>query len=452
MLVPSVRSIVDSVWSETSGLPLDESRVEYGEPASVLPSIYRLGPLATASIALAGLASDALARTLGVPGHRTSVDQREASLAFRSEAYLRIDGNAPEFWAPLSADYRAADGWVRLHANYTKHVRAICAALDVRPDRAEIETAVARLGALRVEAAILESGGAAAAMRSRAVWRALEAGRAVVAAPLVEITKIGDAPAQPPHESLRVLDLTRVISGPLCCKVLAALGAEVLRIGTPALPEIDSLFIESGFGKRFALLDLRERGAHETLAALVRGADAFVQSHRPGALDALGFGAEDAARLRPGIVYVSISAYGRTGPWSTRRGFDSLVQLATGLADEARIAYGRDAPVPLPAQALDHATGWLAAFGTLVALERRAREGGSWRLDLSLARTAEWLASLGPSDARDATLPAFEDDLASIERVSSPYGTIAHLRSPLVLDGKRASPTPPPIPGVPLWR
>jgi crotonobetainyl-CoA:carnitine CoA-transferase CaiB-like acyl-CoA transferase len=453
MILASVDAIVAAVWRETTATAFDRSRLRLTEIVHVLPSIYRVGACATASVALVGLAADALARSLGEPGHVTSVDQREAALSFRSEAYLRIDGKAPNLWAPLSGAYRTADGWVRLHANYARHAQAIAAALDVPLERAAIEATVARRGAVHVELAVLEAGGAAAALRSRFAWHALEAGRAVVAAPLVEITKIGDAPAPVPQASPRVLDLTRVISGPLCGKLLAALGADVLRIGTPALAERESLFIESGFGKRFALLDLREESAREAFSALVRGADVFVQSHRPGALAALGFGAEAAAALRPGIVYVSISAYGRTGPWATRRGFDSLVQVATGLADEARIAYGRAAPVPLPAQALDHATGWLAAFGTLVALERRAREGGSWRVDLSLARTAEWLASLGPCDERNATLPSVDDDPALVETMQSPYGRLSRLRSPLVLDGVRIdAETPPPIAGVALWR
>ncbi len=453
MILASVDAIVDAVWNETTGTSLHRSRLQLSEIVHVLPSIYRVGACATASVALAGLAADVLARTLGGTGHVTSVDQREAALSFRSEAYLTINGQAPDLWAPLSGDYRAADGWVRLHANYAHHAQALATALDVPLERAAIEAAVARRGAVRVELAVLEAGGAAAALRTRDAWHALEAGRAVRAAPLVEITKIGDASAQPPHESPRVLDLTRVISGPLCCKILASLGADVLRIGTPELPELPSLFIESGFGKRFAQLDLREESARETLAALVRGADVFVQAHRPGAIATLGFGPEAVAALRPGIVYVSLSAYGRTGPWAARRGFDSLVQLATGLADDARIAYGREAPVPLPAQALDYATGWLAALGTLVALERRARVGGSWRVDLSLARTAEWLASLGPSDARNARLPPTSEDTELLETMPSPYGTIGHLRSPLVVNGVRMdAKTPPPIAGVPLWR
>ncbi len=447
------RAVIESVWQETAGTKLPADRFQNSSVEEILPSIYRVGTAALASVTLAGLAYDALLRTLGGTGAKTSVDGREAALAFRSETYLRVNGEAPRPWAALSGDYRAADGWVRLHANYPHHARALAVALGVTQERAAVESAVATRTAVDVESLVLAKGGAAAALRERAAWHASDAGRAVLAAPLVEVVQIGDAPPQAPHETPRVLDMTRVISGPLACKVLASLGADVLRVGSRALPEIEAAAIEGGFGKRATYVDVKDFGGRETFAALVRGADAVMQTLRPGAMDALGFGAEAAAELRPGLVYTSISAYGRRGPWARRRGFDSLVQLATGLADEARKSYGREAPVPLPVQALDHATGWLAAFGTLVALEKRARIGGSWRVDLSLARTAEWLATLGSSDARAATMPAFGDDPQLLENVRSPYGILQHLVSPLVLDGRRVSTSaPPPIPGVPLWR
>jgi hypothetical protein len=451
-MISDARNIVRGVWEAATNTPIASDRFVLTGSQEHLPSIYRVNAAATCAVALVGLAYDALHRTLGKGGVRTSVDGRDAALAFRSESFLRINGNAPAMWAPLSGDYRSCDGYVRLHANYPHHARAIAIALGTSEERAEIEAAVLRRSAIDVETAVLDAGGAAAALRARETWRSSEAGRSVLALPLVEITQIGDAPAQPPHEAPRILDLTRVISGPLCGKVLASAGAEVLRINSPRLPDLEALQIEMGFGKRAALLELDVEDRREAFATLVRGADAIVQSHRPGALSKLGFGPEEAIALRPGLVYVSISAYGRTGPFAERRGFDSLVQLATGLADEARRAYGSEKPVPLPAQALDHATGWLAAFGTLVALERRAREGGSWRVDLSLARTAEWLASLGPSNARNIAMPIFEDAGDLIEVMQTPFGVVTHLRSPLVIDGRRMdAKTTPPIPGVPLW-
>ena len=449
---PSVSEIVRNIW-QAHGPPQSLPALSIRRDAEILPSIYRVGTAAIVSVALTGLAYDALARTLGGSAQTISVDGREASLAFRSEVYLRINGKAPRMWAELSGDYRAIDGWIRLHANYPHHARAIAKALGVAEEREAVEAAVASRGAVDVETLVLAKGGAAAALRNRASWHASDPGKAVLAAPLVEITQIGDAAPRPPHEIPRILDLTRVISGPLACKILASLRMDVIRVGSRTFPEIEAAALEGGFGKRLTYVDIKDYAGRETFAALVRGADAIVQTLRPGALDALGFGAEAAAELRPGIVFTSITAYGRRGPWSKRRGFDSLVQLATGLADNARTSYGREAPVPLPAQALDHATGWLAAFGTLVALEKRAREGGSWRVDLSLARTAEWLASLGNSYARDAVMPKLEDDPELVQEVRSPFGTLSHLVSPLVVDGVRVSTaSPPPIAGVPLWR
>ena len=446
-------AIAREVWDCVTDAPFDSDRLRVTNSREVFPSVYRVGAAATAVVSLAGLAYTRLVETLGGRARDLRIDGRDASLSFRSESFLRVNGVAPTMWAALSGDYKTTDGYVRLHANYPHHARAIVTALGTPQERSAVEAAVLQRGAIDVENAVLAAGGAAAALRNRETWRTSDAGRSVLALPLVEMTKIGDAPAQPPHDEPRILDLTRVISGPLCAKILASLGADVLRVNTPELPDSEDLQIEMGFGKRATLLDLHREEQREAFAALVRGADALVQSYRPGAVSKLGFGPEEAIALRPGLVYVSISAYGHRGPFSQRRGFDSLVQLATGLADEARHAYESEKPVPLPAQALDHATGWLAAFGMLVALERRAREGGSWHVQLSLARTAEWLASLGPSDARDATIPRFEDGRDLIEVMRTPFGIVSHLRSPLQIDGKRMdAKTAPPIPGVPLWR
>jgi crotonobetainyl-CoA:carnitine CoA-transferase CaiB-like acyl-CoA transferase len=223
----------------------------------------------------------------------------------------------------------------------------------------------------------------------------------VPALPLVRITRIGDAPPRPlppadrPLGGVRVLDLTRVIAGPVCGRTLAAHGADVLAIASPNLPNLPRLVTDTGRGKLSADLDLRDGEGVATLRHLLRDADIFVQGYRPGGLSRLGFAPSDTARLRPGIVHVSLSAYGSIGPWSGRRGFDSLVQTASGFNHAEAEASGQDTPKPLPAQALDHGSGYLLAFGALVALHRRATEGGSWHVEVSLARTGRWIRDLG---------------------------------------------------------
>lgn len=347
------------------------------------------------------------------------VHSGHAAESFRSERHTRVTGEEPNpLWAPLSGDYRTADGWVRLHGNYPHHAAAIRRVLGDEP-----APEVLRRSAIEVEETVLAAGGAAAAMRTREDWLTNGPGTAVREEPLVAIDKLGDAPpralspADAPLAGVRVLDLTHVIAGPVCGRVLAAHGADVLHVSPPSWPVLLDLVRDTDFGKRQCTLDLGDE-----LRALVADADVFVQSFRPGALARKGFSSEDLAAIRPGIVVVSLSAYGHAGPWRERRGFDSLVQMACGIAAHA----GMDRPRPLPAQALDHGSGWLAAYGAMTALHRRATEGGSWHVRLSLARTAEWLHDLGRQDGPMSEV----DPTPWLTETPGDFGRLTHIRVP----------------------
>ncbi|MEU9886432.1 CoA transferase [Sphaerisporangium sp. NPDC051011] len=394
---------------------------------------------------------------------------REAAIAFRDERYFRVGGEVAAMWAPLSGDYRTADGWARLHCNFDHHRDAALRALGLPLDADEAAVAEACAGrtALDVEEAVTEAGGCAAAMRSRAEWKAHPQSAAVADTPLMAIGRMDDhgsraAPGLPgtdtglgadtepgadvapagvgggPLGGVRVLDLTRVIAGPVASRALAAYGADVLRVGAAHLPEVPGLVVSTALGKRSCEIDLRTREGAATFRELVAGADVLIQAYRPGALAALGFGPDDLAAIRPGIVCVDISAYGTRGPWAGRRGFDSLVQMATGIAHEGGDG---DRPVPLPAQVLDHATGWLAALGALAGLQRRRSEGGSWHVELALARVAQWLDGLGRVDGRDVAEPDASDLL---ETMHTPQGRLTYVRAPGVIGDLRPRWTSPP--------
>jgi crotonobetainyl-CoA:carnitine CoA-transferase CaiB-like acyl-CoA transferase len=383
------------------------------------------------------------------------VGVREAAISFRSERYLRLEGAGAgaELWDRVTGDYRAADGrWVRLHCNYPHHRLTAMRAVGAAADRASAAAAVAALPAADVEERVVAAGGCAAAMRSPDEWARHPQGQAVAGLPLVSIRRQPGVPAPPlrvaarPLAGVRVLDLTQVIAGPVCGRTLAALGADVLRVGADHLPDAERLVVDTGFGKRSCHLDLRTGEGRGALAALVRECDVFVQGHRPGAIAGLGFGPEAIAELRPGAIAVSLSAYGGGGPWGSRRGFDSLVQMASGIAWEGAAAAGVDEPRPLPAQALDHATGWLAALGTIAALRRRAEEGGSWTVEVSLARTARWLDGLGRIDGLGAPDPAAEDVADLLAVTDSPFGRVTHVRPPGSIgetEPRWESPAPP---------
>jgi hypothetical protein len=251
------------------------------------------------------------------------------------------------------------------------------------------------------ETAAYADGGVVALMRSYDEWSAMPHAKALAELPLLSIEKIGEAAPKPwpagdrPLAGLRVLDLSRVIAGPVAGRTLAAHGADVLLVSGPDLPAIPWLTIDTGRGKLTSFVDLRSEQGRTTLRELLAQADIFSQGYRPRALASLGFSPQDAAKISPGIVYVSLSAYGHAGPWAERRGFDSLVQTATGFNHAEGEAAGVDGPKELPAQMLDHASGYLMAFGAMMARTRQSREGGSWHVQVSLAQTGRWLWNLG---------------------------------------------------------
>nr|WP_062336258.1 CoA transferase [Herbidospora sakaeratensis] len=408
------------------GVDLGHVTVTGREP--VMPSPFRIGTAAAASV---GAATAALAVLTGQRG-RAEVDMRHAAVAFRSERHFRIDGEPIPLWAPLSGDYACADGRVRIHANFDHHRDAALEALGLPPDatREEVGEACGRRTGEEIEDRVTRAGGCAAAMRGRSEWAGHPQGRAVAARPLITLDRLpGPPPRQP---GMRVVDLTRVIAGPVAGRFLASRGADVMHVCGPGIPEVPGLVLETAAGKRSCLVDLPAEG--DRLRELVRGADVVIRGYRPGALDRLGFGVTDLVALRPGLVVVDLSAYG-PGPWHGRRGFDSLVQMSTGIVAESGA---------LPCQALDHATGYLAAFAAAAALVRRGREGGSWHATLSLAATAHWLDSLG------RVPPGGEPEVDDLLETRDGY---TFVRPPGLIGGRPPTWAPPPLPGEhePAW-
>ena len=376
-----------------------------------------------------------------------SLEHAHAALAFGSERQLRAQRPLGRGFAPLSRFAATADGHIRLHANYPHHRAALLRALgDPRDERAALD-AIRLRGASELEQAIIAAGGAAAEVRAASDWRAQLQGRASAGLPLLELTA-GEAEAPPlppagplPCSGLRVLDLTRVIAGPVGTRMLAALGADVLRIDAPQLPELELHVLDGMVGKRSASLDLRTAAARQTLERLLAGADLLVQGYRPGALAAFGLDHCALAARHPQLVTVTLSAWGNRGPWAARRGFDSLVQAACGIA----LACGTGGePGALPAQALDHATGYLIAASALRGLTTRALERRAAHAQLALTRTADWLMD---HPAEESAPAAQADPTAYLVEVSSPAGALRCLAPPGSLGGKplawpRGVPTP----------
>jgi crotonobetainyl-CoA:carnitine CoA-transferase CaiB-like acyl-CoA transferase len=337
-------------------------------------------------------------------GQGVSVDIRHAAVEFRSERHVRVAGETPrEAWDAIAGAYRCGDGrWVRLHTNFPHHRAGVLRLLGCEGTREAVAASLQAWPAEVFETAATEAGMCVAAMRSFAEWDAHPHGRTPADTAALVIERIGDAKpvsfrGEPvrPLSGVRVLELTRVIAGPVAGRTLAAHGAEVLHVTGPGVPNLPGLIRDTGRGKRAAVLDLRDAGGRAAMRELIAGADVFLQSYRAGALAAHGFSPAAVAALRPGIVVASLSAYGEVGPWGGKRGFDSLVQTATGFNEAEGRAAGEDGPRALPCQALDHASGYLLALGVMAALLRREAEGGSWLVRVSLAGTGRWLRGLG---------------------------------------------------------
>ncbi len=397
------REILDNLWALAGGekAALDSITLTGEEPQ--LPSSFRVAAAAQASIAAASLAAAHVWKLRSGQDQNVAVEIRHAVVECRCERYLGVEGTPPPpAWDAIAGVYKTRDRrFVRLHTNFPHHRDAVCRVLNCKAERAEVQAALMQWDAESFETAAYAAGGVVAMMRSHDEWSALPQAKALAALPVIEIEEIGDAPPKPwpggdrPLAGLRVLDLSRVIAGPVAGRTLAAHGADVLLISGADLPAIPWLTIDTGRGKLSAFLDLKRDEGRDKLKELLAQADLFLQGYRPRSLAGLGFSPEEAGRTSPGIIYVSLSAYGHVGPWAERRGFDSLVQTATGFNHAEGQAAGVDGPKELPAQILDHATGYLMAFGAMMAKARQSRDGGSWHVRVSLAQTGRWIWNLG---------------------------------------------------------
>ncbi len=449
---PENRVLAD-LWSQTpfAAEALNRAGLPGGRSA---PSSFKVAEMAQATIAGAALAAAEFGTLRGGRPQSIAVEREHALVEFHSELYLRVNGvPSGEIRDPLSRLFRTSDGWVRVHANFRHHRDGVLDLLECGNSLDEVSTALLRWRALDFEDEATARGLCVAALRSFEEWDRHPQAPHLRAQPLIAIEKIGEAPAsapppgQRPLSGIRVLDLTRIISGPVAARTLAAHGADVLHVTSPDLPSIPALDVDTGRGKKACAIDLTQAGGRENLSRLLAKADVFLHSYRPGSLDRYGFSCEDVVRARPGIVYASLSAYGEDGPWGGKRGFDSLVQTATGFNAAEGDALSPGHPRALPVQALDHATGYIMTLGIIAALHARARLGGSWRVRASLARTALWLRSLGRSTEIGPRMPKRDEIDAWRQEAETPFGTLSFVGHSATM-----SETPPhwALPSVPL--
>jgi hypothetical protein len=460
-----IRSVLVNVMSHESSIPLESSAAPIDEATRArefltaitrslgseqtttsdvsfcgsgsLLSVFPVSDFAAAAVGAAGVAvADLMAAAFGSQP-RVVVNRRLASLWF-GVSIRPIGWVLPASRDPIAGDYATADGWIRLHTNAPHHRAAALSVLGVAAEKQAVAVAVAHWKAEELETAIVGNKGCAAAMRSLSDWKTHPQGEAVIREHLIDARTTADSGdplnlslSKRPLQGVRVLDLTRVLAGPVATRFLAGLGADVLRIDPPSWEE-PGVVPDVALGKRCARLDLRDAQGRTAFLDLLRRADVLVHGYRPGALDNLGLDARSRREIRPGLIDISLDAYGWTGPWGHRRGFDSLVQMSVGIADAGMRTLGRDRPTPLPVQALDHATGYLMAAAAIRGLRERLETGRGFEGRTSLARVAELLVS-APIAGIAGNLGAAEDADWSDGIEASGFGMARRLRSPITI-------------------
>jgi len=429
--------MTDLLTSIQAALGLPHTQIS-SAASGALPSAFAVTDLACASIAVAGQAISELLHQQTGRLPEVEVDRRLASFWF-SSSIRPMGWSVPPPWDPVAGDYASRDGWIRLHTNAPHHRAAAETVLGACADRAAMARKVAQWAKGDLEQAVVDAGGCAAEMRSWRQWQTHPQGLAVNAEPLIDFTrqhsqnaKTWQGSVAQPLAVIKVLDLTRVLAGPVASRFLAGLGADVLRIDPPTWNE-PGVVPEMTLGKRCARLDLHDPADRHVFEHLLKDTDILLHGYRADALERLGYGVAERQRLAPGLIDVCLNAYGWSGPWQNRRGFDSLVQMSSGIAEAGMRCKHADKPTPLPLQALDHATGYLMAASAIKLLAERLSDGRGGSARLSLARTAKLLIEHGRGT--EAPLRAEDEGDQGLLLEQTAWGPAHRLHVPLQITG-----------------
>ena len=426
---------------------------------------YRISAAASAVLTGVGLALAHIWKLRTGEQQTIDVSNIRSSAAMCSYKYMRILGRGryqPKVWGRLTGFYQAKDNrWIQLHCNFPHHEAAALKVIQSAKSKLAVKQVVIDRNAQELETQINLAGGCTSMVRPLDEWLAHPQAKAIAKLSLFELNKTGDSAPEPlatakrPLSGLRVLDLTRVIAGPMAGRCLAEHGADVMRISSPKLPSIEALVIDTSYGKRAANINLNTKKGKEQLRRLIKGADIFIQAYRPDSLAQKGFSNEELQAIRPGLISVNLSAYSHVGPWKERHGFDTLVQSASGYANECA---NLGIPKNMPTQALDYLTGYLAAFAVLSALIKRADHGGGYHIDLSLAQTGKWLNELGRNNTENLYLysphPEKFNIVGELMQTKSEFGIIEHIKPAILLNKTPPYWDKPPVPlgtNEPKW-
>jgi crotonobetainyl-CoA:carnitine CoA-transferase CaiB-like acyl-CoA transferase len=426
-------------------LPEEDGKITIAGADPVFSTRFKIGETCAAVLGGVAVAVSDIWEIKTGRRQSASIDVRHAAAGLRSSVYMQRPGPDGVFKPVVNKNHEAMiaitqpwptkDGrWVLTHFGLPNLQARMQKLLGCELNPESVAKAVAKWDALDLEAAIDEARVCGGMVRSSAEWLAHPHGQVLAGKPIVEIFKIGESDPEPlpkgsrPLSGVRALDLTRILAGPMAARTLAEHGADVLMVTAERLPQIPEHVLDTNHGKRSCFLDLAQSEDAARLRALVKGADVFSQGYRPGMIAKLGFGPEEVAALRPGIIYASINCYGADGPFSHRGGWEQVAQTMTGLCHEGKTAARPDGPALLPAAACDYTTGYLAAYGILLALAKRAREGGSYHIRVSLCQSGMFIYRQGKVAFPGLGLDLSAAELDAIRIESRPKsGALRHL-------------------------
>ncbi len=435
----------------SKGMP-NASEIKISGTDPVFSTKFKIGETCAAVLGGIGTAVSDIWEIRTQSRQTTTIDVRHAAAALRSTVYMqRRDPSGIFTDLPLdehndmrriTQPWPTKDGrWFLPHFGLPNLRERVLRVLGCEPNANSVAAAVSEWNAMDLEAALNEARACGAMVRTNEEWMASPHGQALAAKPIVEIIKIADGDPEPfitgdrPLSGIKALDLTRILAGPIAARTLAEHGADVLMVTSKELPQIPHHVMDTGHGKRSCYLNLKDASDASTLKRLVAQADVFSQGYRPGTMQKLGFGPEDLAEIRPGIVCVSISCFGADGPFSHRAGWEQVAQTVTGICHEGM----PDRPALLPAAACDYTTGYLAAYGVLLALARRATEGGSYHVRASLCQSGMFIYRQGNVAYDEPDMDLTTEELKKLRIDTEPAsGPLRHLGPVL-----RMSETPP---------
>ena len=412
----------------------------------VLTTRYKIGETCAAVLGGVGLAVSDIWELKTGRRQEVAIDARRAAATLKSSYLMQQPDETGAFQDVINPNHEhmiqctqpwpTKDGrWFLPHFGLPNLKERVLKVLGCAFEPAAIRDAVATWDALDLEAAIDEARACGGMVRSNEEWLTTEHGQVLAGKPIVEITKIADSDPEPfpegprPLSGIRALDLTRILAGPIAGRTLAEHGADVLMIAADGVPQIMEHVMDTSHGKRSTFLDLKTAEGADTLKRLVRDADVFSQGYRPGVMAKHGFAPEDLAKARPGIVCLSISCFGADGPFSHRAGWEQIAQTVTGICHGNGVDAGDNRPRLLPAAACDYTTGYLGAYGVLLALAKRARDGGSYHVRVSLCQSGMLIQRQGRTEQVPAANAYFTDAELGQWRTTSEtsYGTLRHL-------------------------